>query len=87
MLVQKGFKFRLVPTKEQKQKLLQQGGNARFVWNYFLKINIDYYKEEGKFKFYHELAVFLPKLKKESFKRQFHLPSKMEIRQRVCVHT
>jgi putative transposase len=65
MLVQKGFMFRLVPTKEQKQKLLQQGGNARFVWNYFLKINIDYYKERGKFKFYHELAVFLPKLKKE----------------------
>ena len=65
MLVQKGFKFRLVPTKEQKQKLLQQGGNARFVWNYFLKINIDYYKERGKFKFYHELAVFLTKLKKE----------------------
>ncbi|MBA7555907.1 IS200/IS605 family transposase ISMac7 [subsurface metagenome] len=65
MLVQKGFKFRLAPTKEQKQKLLQHGGNARFVWNYFLKINIDYYKETSKFKFYNELAVFLPKLKKE----------------------
>ncbi|MFH1583784.1 MAG: helix-turn-helix domain-containing protein, partial [Actinomycetota bacterium] len=65
MLVQKGFKYRLKPTKEQKQKLLQHGGNTRFVWNHFLKDNIDYYKETGKFKFYHELATSLPKLKQE----------------------
>jgi len=65
MLVQKGFKYRLKPTKEQKQKLLQHGGNARFVYNYFLKQNIDYYKETKKFKFYHELATSLPKLKQE----------------------
>ena len=65
MLIQKGFKYRLKPTKEQEQILLQHGGNARFVWNTFLKTNIDYYKETGKFKFYHELAVSLPKLKQE----------------------
>ncbi len=65
MLIQKGFKYRLKPTKEQKQMLLQHGGNARFVYNYFLKQNIDYYKETKKFKFYHELATPLPKLKQE----------------------
>jgi len=65
MLVQKGFQYRLKPTKEQKQMLLQHGGNTRFVWNYFLKQNIDYYKETGKFKFYHKLAISLPKLKQE----------------------
>ena len=65
MLVQKGFKYRLKPTKEQKQMLLQHGGNTRFVWNYFLKQNIDYYKETGKFKFYHKLATVIPKLKQE----------------------
>lgn len=65
MLIQKGFKYRLYPTMEQEQKLLQQGGNSRFVWNYFLKQNIDYYKETGKFRFYHELATSLPDLKKE----------------------
>ena len=65
MLVKKGFKFRLVPTKEQKQKLLQHGGNSRFMWNLFLKTNIDYYKETGKFKFYHKLAIVIPKLKQE----------------------
>jgi len=65
MLIQKGFKYRLKPTKEQKQKLLQHGGNVRFVYNYFLKQNIDYYNETKKFKFYHELATSLPKLKQE----------------------
>ncbi len=65
MLVQKGFRYRLKPTNEQKCMLLQHGGNSRFLWNYFLKQNIDYYKETGKFKFYHELAILLPKLKKE----------------------
>jgi len=65
MLIQKGFKYRLKPKKEQEQMLLQHGGNARFVYNYFLKTNIDYYKETGKFKFYHELAISLPKLKQE----------------------
>ena len=65
MLVQKGFRFKLSPTKEQKQKLLQHGGNSRFIWNLFLKTNIDYYKETGKFKFYHKLAIVIPKLKEE----------------------
>ena len=65
MLVQKGFKFRLVPIKEQNQKLLQHSGNSRFIWNLFLKTNIDYYKETGKFKFYHKLAIVIPKLKQE----------------------
>ena len=65
MLVQKGFRFKLSPTKEQKQKLLQHGGNSRFIWNLFLKTNIDYYKETGKFKFYHKLAIVIPKLKQE----------------------
>lgn len=65
MLVQKGFKYRILPTIEQEKLLLQCGGNARFLWNYALRINQDYYKETGKFKFYYELAISLPKLKEE----------------------
>jgi putative transposase len=65
MLIQRGYKYRILPTKEQEESLLQCGGNARFLWNYALKTNQDYYKETGKFKFYHELAVSLPKLKEE----------------------
>jgi len=65
MLIHRGYKYRILPTKEQEESLLQCGGNTRFLWNYVLKINQDYYKETGKFKFYHELAVSLPKLKEE----------------------
>jgi len=65
MLVQRGFKYKLEPTEEQKQQLLQQGGNARFVWNYFLGDNIKYYEKTKKFKFAHEMTISLPKLKKE----------------------
>jgi putative transposase len=65
MLIQRGYKYKILPTKEQEESLLQCGGNTRFLWNYVLKINQDYYKETGKFKFYHELAVSLPKLKEE----------------------
>ena len=65
MLVKKGFRYRLAPTKEQEQMLFQHGGNSRFIWNLFLKTNIDHYKETGKFKFYYELTISLPKLKQE----------------------
>jgi putative transposase len=65
MLIQRGYKYKILPTKEQEESLLQCGGNTRFLWNYVLKTNQDYYKETGKFKFYHELAVSLPKLKEE----------------------
>jgi len=65
MLIQRGYKYKILPTKEQEESLFQCGGNTRFLWNYVLKINQDYYKETGKFKFYHELAVSLPKLKEE----------------------
>jgi putative transposase len=72
-----------LPTKEQEESLLQCGGNARFLWNYALKTNQDYYKETGKFKFYHELAVSLPKLKEEYpfLKESFSQSLQMVLRQ------
>jgi len=63
--VQKGFKYRLKPTEEQKQLLLQQGGNARFLWNHLLANNIQHHKTTGKFKFAHEMVVSIPKIKEE----------------------
>jgi len=83
MLVQRGYKYRILPTKEQEKSLLQCGGNARFLWNYVLKINQDYYKETGKFKFYHELAVSLPNLKQEYpfLKESFSQSLQMVLRQ------
>jgi len=65
MLIYKGFKFKLKPTKEQKQLLLQHGGNTRFLWNIFLQQNIECYKEEQKFVFFHDLANSLLELKQQ----------------------
>jgi len=83
MLIQQGYKYRILPTKEQEESLLQCSGNARFLWNYALKTNQDYYKETGKFKFYHELAVSLPKLKEEYpfLKESFSQSLQMVLRQ------
>ena len=83
MLIQRGYKYKILPTKEQEESLLQCGGNTRFLWNYVLKINQDYYKETGKFKFYHELAVSLPKLKEEYpfLKESFSQSLQMVLRQ------
>jgi len=65
MIIRKGFKYRLYPTKEQESLLLQHGGNARFLWNTLLKENMDYYKKTKKFKFGHEMTVSIPKKKVE----------------------
>jgi putative transposase len=63
--IYKGFKFRLYPTKEQKQLLLQQVGNTRFLWNKFLEFNLKTYKETQKFQFSYDMITSLPKLKEE----------------------
>ena len=83
MLIQRGYKYRILPTKEQYESLLQFGGNTRFLWNYVLKINQDYYKETGKFKFYYELCASLPKLKEEYpfLKESFSQSLQMVLRQ------
>ena len=65
MLIHKAYKFRLYPTEDQRQDLLQHGGNTRFIWNYFLDLNTKYYQKTKKFMFGHELICLLPELKKE----------------------
>lgn len=65
MLIQCGFKYRLNPTSEQRNKLLQFGGNARFLWNYLLAQNQEYYKATKKFRFFYDMAMSLPQVKEE----------------------
>ena len=36
MQILKAYKFRLEPTEQQAQRLLQLGGYARYVWNHGL---------------------------------------------------
>lgn len=64
-IVEKAFKFRLVPTKEQEIMLSKTFGSCRFVYNYYLGKKIDLYKSEGKSMSYVECANNMKSLKNE----------------------
>jgi len=66
MKINKAFKFRLYPNDQQIQFLAQSFGCARFAYNYFLRQRIDYYAETGKGLTYHNNALALTQLKKQS---------------------
>ena len=61
----KAFKYKLKPTKDQKQQLEQIAGASRFVYNYMLNLNIKQYEANKKFIFKVDMCNLLPKLKKE----------------------
>jgi len=63
--VEKAFKFRLVPTKEQEIMLNKTFGSCRFVYNYYLGKKIDLYKSEGKSMSYVECANDMKSLKSQ----------------------
>lgn len=46
MTMQKGYKARIYPTKEQQNILKQTFGACRYVYNYYLAERIRSYKEE-----------------------------------------
>ncbi|MDX8383506.1 MAG: transposase [Ghiorsea sp.] len=58
------YTYRLYPTVKQEQKLLGFCGAQRFVWNYFLALEIERYKKDGKFNFYYTNGKLLTQLKK-----------------------
>ena len=61
--MQKGFKARIYPTKEQQDILLKMFGSCRFVYNYFLAERIRSYKEDGVSLSYNKTANMLTVLK------------------------
>ena len=83
MLIQKGFKYRLYPTKKQKQLLSQHGGNTRFIWNLFLEQNIEEYKQNQKFLWKYDLINSLPKLKEQ---HEFLQLSFSQSLQQIAIH-
>ena len=60
----KAFKYKLLPTKDQENILIQWMGCSRFIWNYCLSTNINHYQETKQFIFKKDLKLQLPKLKK-----------------------
>jgi len=65
MLVNKAYKFRIYPTKEQEILIAKTFGCCRFVFNYFLAKWNETYKETGKGLSYGVCSSELPNLKKE----------------------
>ncbi|SDX28459.1 IS200/IS605 family element RNA-guided endonuclease TnpB [Paenibacillus sp. PDC88] len=65
MLVNKAYKFRIYPNKEQEILIAKTIGCSRFVFNYFLDKWNQAYKENGKGLTYHACSARLTHLKKE----------------------
>ena len=58
------YKYRIYPNQLQEENLLQAAGNTRFIWNHFLKANIDQYQTSKTFSFYYEMNKQLTQVKK-----------------------
>ena len=65
MIINKAYKYRIYPNKEQTRQLKQCGGNTRFLWNYFWNMQKEYYLENKKYLSAYDLNNLLPSLKKQ----------------------
>lgn len=63
--MKKVFKYRIYPNKKQKELIQKTFGCARFVYNYFLDLRINEYKNNGKSLNYYDTSKLLTQLKKE----------------------
>jgi putative transposase len=65
MIIQKCFKFKLLPTPDQAAKFRQLGGNTRFTYNKLLELSLEQYEKDQNFIFGFSLSNQLPGLKKK----------------------
>ena len=63
--MEKGFKFRLYPDKEQEIQLAKTFGSCRFVYNYYLAKRIELYNNDKQSMNYNACSADLTKLKTE----------------------
>lgn len=63
-VINKAYKFRLYPSKDQVPLLARHFGSVRFVYNYFLARRKEQYEHTGKSSNYYEQAKELTELKK-----------------------
>jgi putative transposase len=64
-MINKTYRFRLLPTKEQEILLNQHFGHSRWVYNHFLNERKEQYQADKKSDNYYKQAATLTKLKKE----------------------
>lgn len=73
----KGYKARLYPTREQKSQIEQTFGNVRYVYNHFLDLRISSYKEEKKSVSMYETMRLLTELKKDETQEWLNITDSM----------
>ncbi len=61
----KAYKIRIYPNKQQEAQILLTFGQTRFVWNQMLAMQLERYKNGGKFVSYFGMTYLLKPLKKE----------------------
>jgi putative transposase len=61
--INKAYKYRLYPTKEQRELLVKHFGSCRWMYNYGLEQKIQSYEETGKSRSYYDVSGDIPKLK------------------------
>ena len=59
------YRYRIYPTPDQEQGMTSVGGSVRFLYNHFLKVNIDQYQLDKKFVWHFDMCQRLVELKKE----------------------
>jgi putative transposase len=59
------YKYRVYPTPDQEQQMTSVGGSVRFLYNHFLKLNIDTYQQTKKFVWYVDMCAQLKVLKEQ----------------------
>jgi putative transposase len=64
--VQRAYRFRLYPDRDQQRALARTFGCARFVYNHFLRLRTDAFYEEGRRVGYNDTAKLLTSLKREA---------------------
>jgi putative transposase len=59
------YRYRIYPTLQQEQQMTSVGGAVRFLYNHFLKVNIDQYNQDKTFVWQFDMCKQLTDLKKQ----------------------
>jgi putative transposase len=59
------YRYRISPTPEQQHTMKSAGGAVRYLYNHFLKVNIDQYNKDKKFVWQFDMCKQLTELKKQ----------------------
>jgi putative transposase len=60
------YSYRIYPSESQIKQMTSVGGSVRYLYNHFLKANIDQYQTDKKFVWYNQMSSQLTKLKKQN---------------------